>query len=243
MHRKRLQTISSIGKSRRSIDTYILTKNGHGPLVIPSARNSCSGRTLTMQLAHLTLLILISWDGTTHAAIREASTHDAFIELIHDSKHKKDWTQLHMVNNFVNRALAYQTDQETYGRQDHWAGPRESMQAGVGDCEDYAFAKYVALRAMGVPDSQLRLVAARLLPSGENHMVLHYASAADGSFILDNVSTTILPANERRDLRTIYSFNESGIWLPGMDAPFLPMTNAQWSSILKEIPDTISTHH
>lgn len=196
-----------------------------------------------MQLAYLTLFMCLSWASTTHAAFRATSSHDAFIELIHDSKHKKDWTQLHMVNNFVNRALSYQTDQKTYGRHDHWAGPRESMHAGVGDCEDYAIAKYVALRAMGVPDPQLRLVVARILPSGENHMVLHYASAEDGPFILDNVSTTILPANERRDLRTIYSFNESGIWLPGIDAPFLPMTNAQWLSILKEIHDTISAHH
>lgn len=192
-----------------------------------------------MQLAHLTLFMCLSWAGTTHAAFRVGTPHDAFIELIHDSKHKKDWTQLHMVNNFVNRTLAYQTDQETYGRQDHWAGPRESMQAGVGDCEDYAIAKYVALRAMGVPDQLLRLAVVRLLPSGEPHMVLHYASAAGTPFVLDNVSTTILPANERRDLRTIYSFNESGIWLPGIDAPFLPMTNVQWISILKEIPDTI----
>ncbi|MBS3936773.1 MAG: EAL domain-containing protein, partial [Sulfuritalea sp.] len=49
-----------------------------------------------------------------------------------------------------------------------------------GDCEDYAIAKYVALRAAGVPAANLRLIYVKALTAQriENHMVLAwYASA------------------------------------------------------------------
>ena len=57
--------------------------------------------------------------------------------------------QLRAVNLFVNR-WPYRPDQDTYGRRDHWATPLEFF-ANSGDCEDYAIAKYVSLRRLGVP--------------------------------------------------------------------------------------------
>lgn len=197
-----------------------------------------------MQISRLALwMCLFCAASMVNAATRPLSSYDAFIELIHSNKLKDDWARIHAINNFINRALVYRTDQEQHGRHDHWAGPRESLYRGAGDCEDYALAKFVALRAMGIPDTQLRLVYARLLPSGEAHMVLYYRPIGSSPLVLDNISNHILPANERRDLRTIYSFNESGIWLPGKDAPFLPMTNLRWTLILKEISATILLHN
>lgn len=172
-------------------------------------------------------------------ADRARSLGDAFWEVIDNHRHSTAWVQLHAVNNFVNRAILYRSDLDQYGEQDHWAGPLELMKTGAGDCEDYALAKYAALRAMGVPDEQLRLVYTRHRPSGQPHMVLHYT--ADGSLplVLDNIASSIQSTNERIDLRIIYSFNTRGIWLPEQDTPFPPMRNARWMSILKEIHDNL----
>ena len=39
---------------------------------------------------------------------------------------------------------------------DYWKTPAEFMARG-GDCEDYAIAKYLSLRSLGVPDDDMRI--------------------------------------------------------------------------------------
>ncbi|MCB1557167.1 MAG: transglutaminase-like cysteine peptidase, partial [Alphaproteobacteria bacterium] len=59
------------------------------------------------------------------------------------------------VNDLVN-AERYITDNRNWGQTDYWATPIEFFTRG-GDCEDFAIAKYVSLRALGVPDERLRV--------------------------------------------------------------------------------------
>ena len=53
------------------------------------------------------------------------------------------------------------TDQDIYGREEVWAYPKDA-----GDCEDYAIAKLVALRAAGIAADDLRLVIIRETTTG-----------------------------------------------------------------------------
>ena len=60
--------------------------------------------------------------------------------------------QLQRVNEFFNRRIRFAEDIEVWGQADYWATPLETMGRGAGDCEDFVFAKYFALRELGVAE-------------------------------------------------------------------------------------------
>lgn len=120
---------------------------------------------------------------------------------------------LYEINNFFNR-IPYKTDQEHWGKSDYWATPIEMLGTNGGDCEDYVIAKYFSLRQLGIPDSKLRMMFVTALSVNQAHMVLAYYPEPNAiPLILDNINPRILPANKRRDLRPVYSFNGEGLWL------------------------------
>lgn len=43
------------------------------------------------------------------------------------------------------------TDENLYGEEDHWASPEEMVEAGAGDCDDFAVFASSVLFALGVP--------------------------------------------------------------------------------------------
>ncbi len=124
--------------------------------------------------------------------------------------------QLRAVNQYVNRHIAFATDQEAWGEVDYWASPLEALRKGRGDCEDYAIAKYFSLLAAGMPAARLRLVYVRArLDDGEvqAHMVLAYqVPAGDEVLVLDNLVEDVLPTTQRSDLSPVFSFNSEGLW-------------------------------
>jgi predicted transglutaminase-like cysteine proteinase len=88
--------------------------------------------------------------------------------------------------------------------------PLEFLAYG-GQCQDYAIAKYVALRQAGVPADQMRIVILRATARGEDHAVL--VVNVDGeAMMLDNLRTGVVPANSEASYRPYYSINESGWW-------------------------------
>jgi len=109
---------------------------------------------------------------------------------------------LDAVNRFFN-SLDYASDTELWGVTDYWASPTELLMAGAGDCEDFAIAKYLTLREMGIPAERLslRIAYARLSSANriERHMVL-LVRERDAVLVLDNLDPRILPPHERRDL-------------------------------------------
>jgi len=112
------------------------------------------------------------------------------------------------VNNFFNNSISYDDEKD----QNHWQSPQETMERKAGDCEDYAIAKYWALREMGVPAENLRFGHVDSTRMSRPHMVLMFSSSGrfEDSLVLDNVEREIMPLRERRDLHTSYSFNELG---------------------------------
>jgi predicted transglutaminase-like cysteine proteinase len=138
----------------------------------------------------------------------------AWRDLINKGTTEDDWQRIHLANQFFNRQVAYQTDVEHWKKTDYWATPIESLGTGAGDCEDYAIAKYFTLRAMGVADEKLRLMYVRALSVNEPHMVLvYFESPQQYPLVLDNMDPQIKSAQDRTDLRPVYSFNASGLWL------------------------------
>ena len=126
-------------------------------------------------------------------------------------------TQLQAVNDFFNNVAVSANDLETWSQTDYWTTPLELIKVGAGDCEDFAFAKYVTLRLLGVPDSKLRLTYVRaLLTTGiSSHMVLTYENLS-GVVVLDNLINEIQFIDRRPDLIPVYTFNEGGLYLPSV---------------------------
>lgn len=113
------------------------------------------------------------------------------------------------VNTAVN-GRRYVTDAVNWGRDDYWASPLEFLRRS-GDCEDFAVAKYMALRDRGVPADDMRVVVLDDLQLGVTHAVLAVRRDAE-FYILDNQQPDILPAAAIRHYKPIYAVNERGWW-------------------------------
>ncbi len=123
------------------------------------------------------------------------------------------------VNQFFHQQLRYKSDMALWGVEDYWATPLETLGKGMGDCEDYAIAKYVSLRYAGISDQKLRLIYVRARVGGPQsktsvaHMVLGYYATPDAEpLILDSLVASVVPASERPDLSPVFSFNSEGLW-------------------------------
>lgn len=123
---------------------------------------------------------------------------------------------LDAVNTTLNRNMAFIDDLSHWGVADFWASPLEFVGSGGGDCEDFALAKYYALKELGVPISRLRVTYVRSTRIAQPHMILAY-HGADGAdpLILDNIEPRLLPASARPDLLPVYGFNDDAYWLAG----------------------------
>lgn len=126
-----------------------------------------------------------------------------------------DATQLLTRSNDFFNQIPYMSDQQHWGSEDYWATPVESLGSLGADCEDYAVAKYLTLKELGVPVDRLRITYVRALRLNEAHMVLAYYPTPDADpLILDNLNPVIRPASQRTDLEPVYSFNDDDLWLP-----------------------------
>lgn len=62
--------------------------------------------------------------------------------------------------------------------------------------------KYFSLRALGVPEENLRMMIVSALEYNQAHLMRAYFPAPNTiPVILDNINKRILPASQRRDLR------------------------------------------
>lgn len=117
--------------------------------------------------------------------------------------------QIKVVNDFFNR-WPYKQDRELYGVNEYWATPKEFMSRS-GDCEDYAIAKFFALREMGFSNDDLRIVALRDRIRGVGHAVLAVRIGED-TLILDSLSGLVLSHTRYTHYVPQASMNETTRW-------------------------------
>ena len=127
--------------------------------------------------------------------------------------------KLKEVNSFFNK-WPYRTDMEAWGKSDYWATPKEFISKS-GDCEDYSIVKYYALKSLGIPVENMRIVVLNDSIRNLDHSVL--AVDVDGKiYILDNVSNLVLPDTRLAHYKPYYSVNENFRWVhlpPDTDDP------------------------
>lgn len=147
------------------------------------------------------------------------------------------------INEYLNRKLRFVDDQTNWGQADYWATPVESLMKGAGDCEDFAIAKYVSLKMIGVPVTKLRITYVKARIGGVNspvtqaHMVLTYYSTPDAEpLVLDNLIGEIRPASRRPDLIPIFSFNSEGVFNAAGEAqPGGGSRLSRWNDLLEKM--------
>lgn len=128
-----------------------------------------------------------------------------------------DRDMLNLVNRTVNGAMTYKSDAVIWGTSDYWATPSEMARKGAGDCEDFAIAKYWALRSLGVPDDKLQLVLLQDTRRQLFHAVL-IAHTGSGAYVLDNVSNRLLVDTEIAQYQPIMSFAGERSYIHGFAA-------------------------
>lgn len=171
----------------------------------------------------LALLVSLPWafDGARmqraaeRVGPRAVAAVPALQALVAESAGLDEDAQLAAVNGFFNRRILFRDDTEVWGQGDYWASPLETLDKGMGDCEDYVIAKYFSLLALGTPVQRMRLVYVRAQVGADSqaHMVLaYYAQPGAEPLILDNLVTSVRPASRRPDLTPVFSFNSEGLW-------------------------------
>jgi predicted transglutaminase-like cysteine proteinase len=130
-------------------------------------------------------------------------------EFLASLKGQPPRAQIEAVNTAMNRAR-YVVDRVNWGVEDYWATPSEFFWKD-GDCEDYAIAKFLSLRALGFPPDSLRIVVVEDLNLRVPHAILAVYQPS-GVLLLDNQIRSVIEADRVRHYRPIYSLNESGWW-------------------------------
>lgn len=131
--------------------------------------------------------------------------------MIELAKEKDRFEQLRIVNDFFNK-VQYKKDLLHWKHKDYWASPIEFLGTGAGDCEDYAIAKYYALREIGVPSEKLKISYVKLINEKtykeQAHIILEYFdSPASIPIVLDNAFKHLRLVSQRSDLKKVRSRN------------------------------------
>lgn len=128
---------------------------------------------------------------------------------------KMTWTErLQYTSAFFNNWDSI-SDEKSYGQEEYWATPEEFLEKGGGDCEDYALAKYLALRRFSWPERDMWVLLVEHREKKTRHAVL---AARQGKkiFILDNLSRPahlLIPESQyMRTYTPLYALNAFGIW-------------------------------
>ena len=113
-----------------------------------------------------------------------------FIAVIDKALTHTGRAQIAEINRTINLNIRPVDDMTLYGVAERWATPLVTFANGAGDCEDYAIAKYVALRQVGIPEDDLRLVVVHDRATHEDHAVTAVRYAGRW-LVLDNRTLAI----------------------------------------------------
>ncbi len=93
-----------------------------------------------------------NFDGQVQLAAKRYGAHGQqtmvqWRNLMRSLETSQSANQVEDVNAFINSHVTFTEDSVGWGQSDYWATPLETLGRGIGDCEDYAIAKYFSLRA------------------------------------------------------------------------------------------------
>ncbi len=132
-----------------------------------------------------------------------------WMHFIAENQSKSDEEKIEAVNRYMN-AIPFVADAQNYGQRDYWATPMEFLAKG-GDCEDYAVAKYITLRSLGVTKDKMRLAIVYDNVMRMPHALLVVYDRAQAK-ILDNQVPEVLNSADITRYKPIYSISQVAWW-------------------------------
>jgi predicted transglutaminase-like cysteine proteinase len=132
-----------------------------------------------------------------------------FLAIVEAAKARDGRARLGEINRAINLAVRPVSDLAQYGQLDVWTSPLVTLTRG-GDCEDYAIAKFVALRRAGIAPDDLRIVIMRDTIRGEDHAVA--AARLDGHWLtLDNRRMAMVEDSDIRNYRPTFVIDQHSV--------------------------------
>ena len=142
-----------------------------------------------------------------------------FLAIIDAAGLRDGRARLGEVNRAINLAIRPMSDLAQHGQIDVWSSPLATLARGSGDCEDYAIAKYVALRLAGIAPEDLRIVVMHDTLHGDDHAVA--AARLDGRWLtLDNQRMAMVEDADVRNYRPTFVIDQDQV-MRYVDAPLL----------------------
>jgi predicted transglutaminase-like cysteine proteinase len=133
-----------------------------------------------------------------------------FLAIVDDARSREGRARLGEINRAINLAIHPMSDLAQYGETDVWSSPLVTFTNGAGDCEDYAIAKFVALRQAGISPDDLRIVIMRDTIRGEDHAVA--AARLDGHWLtLDNRRMAMVEDDNARTYQPLFVLYQSAV--------------------------------
>ena len=147
-------------------------------------------------------------DGDRDRCVSPAALQ--FLAIVDTAKAHEGRARLGEINRAINLAIRPMSDLAQYGAIDVWSSPLVTFTNGAGDCEDYAIAKFVALRQSGISPEDLRIVIMRDTIRGEDHAVA--AARLDGHWLtLDNRRMAMVEDAYVRNYRPLFVIDQYGV--------------------------------
>jgi predicted transglutaminase-like cysteine proteinase len=156
-------------------------------------------------------------DGDRDRCVSPAALQ--LLAIVDNARAREGRGRLGEINRAINLAIRPMSDLAQYGEIDVWSSPLTTFAHGAGDCEDYAIAKFVALRLAGIAPDDLRIVIMRDTIRGEDHAVA--AARLDGQWLtLDNRRMAMIDDAQVRNYRPTFVIDQYGV-MRYVDAPLL----------------------
>ena len=170
-------------------------------------------------------------DGDRDGCVSPAALR--LLAIVDAARQREGRARLGEINRAINLAIRAMSDAAQYGETDVWASPLATLTRGAGDCEDYAIAKFAALRLAGMAPEDLRILIMRDTIRGEDHAVV--AARLDGRWLtLDNRRMAMIEDADLRNYRPTFAMDRDGIrqYQPA------PLLTASTASELSALPAT-----
>ena len=156
-------------------------------------------------------------DGDRERCVSPAALQ--LLAIVDVARAREGRARLGEINRAINLAIRPMSDLAQYGAIDVWSSPLVTFASGAGDCEDYAIAKFAALRLAGISPEDLRIVVMRDTISGEEHAVA--AARLDGHWLmLDNRRMAMIEDAYIRNFRPTFVIDQYGV-MKYADPPLL----------------------
>ena len=160
-------------------------------------------RELESELVQLALC-----DGDRIRCVSAAALQ--FLAVVDNAKAREGRARLGEINRAINLAIRPMSDLAQHGAIDVWSSPLATLAAGAGDCEDYAIAKFVALRLAGISPEDIGIVIMHDTVRDEDHAVA--AARLDGRWLtLDNRRMAMVEDSQVRNYLPIFLIDREGV--------------------------------